>query len=129
MRSLLRGERPSTNANLRSPRLHVDNGVRAVDTRVLRWDDIAHGVVDIARAYNRRQPGEVKGTKSGSPRRFAVEPNVRPLLDAMRMEAGGKGLVIELASERAMARNFRRWLWKPASGVRLCTRPTRRAKT
>ena len=73
-------------------------------------------VINILRAYNRRKPGESKGTKSEASRRFAVEPNLRPLLDAMREERGGKGLIIDLASERAMARNFRRWLWK--AGVR-----------
>ena len=34
----------------------------------------------------------------------------------MREESGGKGLVIELATDRAIARNFRRWLWQ--AGVR-----------
>jgi integrase len=68
------------------------------------------------RAYNRRKPGEIKGTKSDTPRRFAAEPNLRPLLDAMREESGGNGLVATLASERAMARNFRRWLLK--AGIR-----------
>jgi integrase len=100
----------------RAVTLAIYTYTRDAELRVLRWDDIAHGVVDIARAYNRRQPGEEKGTKSDSPRRFAVEPHLRALLDAMRTEASGKGLVIDLASERAMARNFRRWLWK--AGVR-----------
>ena len=89
---------------------------RDAELRVLRWSDVDHGVIDITRAFNRRNPGEVKGTKSDAPRRFSVEPNLLPLLDAMREESGGDGLVVDLASERAMARNLRRWLWK--AGVR-----------
>jgi integrase len=100
----------------RAVTLAIYTYTRDAELRVLRWDDVAHGVVDITRAYNRREPGEVKGTKSDSPRRFAVEPKLRPLIDAMREESGDTGLVIDLASERAMARNIRRWLWK--AGVR-----------
>ena len=100
----------------RAVTLGIYTYARDGELRVLQWDDLEYGVINIIRAYNRRKPGEVKGTKSDAPRRFAVEPHLRPLLDAMREESGGNGLVIELASERAMARNFRRWLWN--AGVR-----------
>jgi Phage integrase family len=46
-------------------------------------------------------------------------------------QAWDKGLVVQLASERAMARNLRRWLWK--AGVRRpelhVATPTRKAIT
>jgi integrase len=84
---------------------------RDAELRVLRWSDIDHGIVDITRAFNRRNPREVKGTKSDAPRRFAVEANLLPLLEAMR-STDGTALVVKLPSERAMARNLRRWLVK-----------------
>lgn len=92
---------------------------RDAELRVLEWAtdfDLGHGVLHITRAFNRRKPGETKGTKSDTPRRFAVEANLLPLLRTMHEHCKGKGLVIQLASERAMARNLRRWLWK--AGVR-----------
>jgi integrase len=100
----------------RAVTLAIYTYTRDSELRVLQWNDLEHGVINVVRAYNRRKPGEIKGTKSEAPRRFAVEPNLRPLLDTMRRESEGTGPVIDLASERAMARNIRRWLWK--SGVR-----------
>ncbi|MBV9945652.1 MAG: hypothetical protein JOZ69_02265 [Myxococcales bacterium] len=112
----------------RAVALAVYTYTRDAELRVLRWSDVDHGIVDITRAFNRRKPGEVKGTKSEAPRRFAVEPNLAPLLEVMR-PGDGAGLVIELPSERAMARNLRRWLWK--AGVRrpACTWPPPRVST
>ena len=95
----------------RAVALAIYTYTRDAELRVLRWSDVDHGIVDITRAYNRRKPGEVKGTKSEAPRRFAVEANLLPLLEDMRPK-NGEGLVIELPSERAMARNLRRWLLK-----------------
>jgi integrase len=83
---------------------------RDAELRILRWSDIDHGIIDITRAYNRRKPDETKGTKSDCPRRFAVEPNLLPLLDAMRAESGDEGLVVCLSSERNMPRDLRRLL-------------------
>jgi integrase len=95
----------------RAVALAIYTYTRDAELRVLRWPDIDHGIVDITRAFNRRKPGEVKGTKSDAPRRFAVEANLLPLLEAMR-PTDGQGLVANLPSERAMARNLRRWLVK-----------------
>ena len=104
----------------RAVALAIYTYTRDAELRVLRWSDIDHGIVDITRAFNRRNPTEVKGTKSDAPRRFAVESNLLPLLDVMRpkgkAEEVGALLVANLPSERAMARNLRRWLWK--AGVR-----------
>lgn len=98
----------------RAVTLAIYTYTRDAELRVLRWTDIDHGIIDITRAYNRRNPSEVKGTKSDAPRRFAVEPNLLPLLEVMKKD--GRVLVANLPSERAMARNLRRWLWK--AGVR-----------
>ncbi len=95
----------------RAVALAICTYTRDAELRVLRESDIDHGIVDITRAFNRRKPGEVKGTKSDCPRRFAVEANLLPLLEAMR-SADGTELVVKLPSERAMARNLRRRLVK-----------------
>jgi integrase len=99
----------------RAVAIAVYSYTRDAELRVLRWSDIDHGIIDITRAYNRRQPGEAKGTKSDAPRRFALEAELLPLLEVMRGE-GGTGLVIDLPSERDMSRGLRRWLLK--AGVR-----------
>jgi hypothetical protein len=39
-----------------------------------------------------------------------IHENLLPLLRAMYAECGGDGLVVELPSERTMARSLRRWL-------------------
>ncbi len=103
----------------RAAAIAVYTYTRDAELRVLEWGtdfDLEHGVLHVTRAYNRRKPAETKGTKSDTPRRFAVEANLLPLLRAMHEHCKGKGLVIQLPSERAMARNLRRWLWK--AGVR-----------
>jgi hypothetical protein len=99
----------------RAVALAVYTYTRDGELRVLRWDggdvDLEHGVLSITRAWNRRtkEPGT---TKTGETRRFAIEPALLPLLQAMHAEKDGEGGVIKLPSERAMARNLRRWLWK-----------------
>lgn len=89
------------------------------ELRAMRWQDgdvdLEHGVLSITRAFNRRTRG-IKETKTGHTRRFAIEPELLPLLKAMHEEKCGEGPVVPLASERAMARNLRLWLWK--AGVR-----------
>jgi integrase len=89
------------------------------ELRCMRWQDgdvdLDHGILSITRAYNRRT-GRIKPTKTGETRRFALDANILPLLKAMHEEKCGEGPVVMLASERAMARNLRRWLWK--AGVR-----------
>ncbi len=86
---------------------------RAGELRVLRWEDVdlEHGTIHIHRAHDRTsETGATKSTKTGHARRFAIEPNLLPLLAAMHAERG-EGLVVKLPSERALARGLRRWLW------------------
>lgn len=103
----------------RAVALAVYMGTRDAELRVLRWDggdiELAHGILSITRTLNRRT-GKVGPTKTGQTRRFSLQANLLPLLQAMHKAAKGKGLVANLASPRAMARNLRRWLWK--AGVR-----------
>ncbi len=96
------------------------------ELREMRWDggdfDLAHGVVSITRAVSmqpapkvpgkpaaRKHVAVVKPTKSGHTRRFAIEPNLLPLLTVMKEEAGGKGLVLRIRGDH-LARMLRKWL-------------------
>ena len=89
--------------------------LRDGELRAMRWQDgdvdLEHGVLSVTRAWNRRTKG-IKETKTGHTRRFAIEPALLPLLEAMHEQKSGEGSVVAMASERAMARNLRRWLWK-----------------
>ncbi len=84
---------------------------RAGELRALRWEDVdlEHGTMHVHRAAERGTSKD-KGTKTGSARRFSIEPNLRPLLEAMHKESGGRGHVIPMQSVRTMARALRRWL-------------------
>jgi integrase len=86
---------------------------RAGELRVLRWEDVdlEHWTVHIHRARD-RSTGKEKPTKTAVARRFSIEPNVRPLIQAIHDERGEAELVVTLPSERDMARGFRRWLTK-----------------
>lgn len=86
---------------------------RAGELRVLRWDDVdlEHGTIHVHQAADRRT-GETKSTKTGEARRFAVEPAILPLLRALHEERGEREIVVDLPSERDMARGLRRWLFK-----------------
>jgi hypothetical protein len=82
------------------------------ELRVLRWTDLdlEHGTVSITKAWDRRARAE-KGTKTKRVRRFNVEPALLPLLQAMREASPtAGGLVVDLPSERDMARGLKRWL-------------------
>src|SRR5690606_4057642 len=87
--------------------------LRAGELRVLRWEDVdlEHAVIHVHRAFD-RTTGGVKSTKGRRARPVPIEPELLPLLHAMRAEAGGVGLVIELPSERDLARGLRRYLTK-----------------
>jgi len=83
------------------------------ELRALRLDgdvDLEHGVVSITKALNART-AKVESTKTGETRRFAVEPNLLPLLRALHNEADGKGEVVAW-HEPHMSRGLRRWLTK-----------------
>ena len=65
---------------------------RAGELRALRWEavDLEHGTIHIHEAFERRSR-TVKWTKTKRGRRFAFEPAILPLLEAMHAETGGKG--------------------------------------
>jgi integrase len=93
--------------------LAVYTFARDGELRALGWDgdiDLEHGVLSVTRAFNERT-GKVESTKTEETRRFALEPNVVPLLQAMHDEKKGQGTVVGW-HERHMARGLRRWLMK-----------------
>lgn len=81
------------------------------ELRALEWSDadLEHRTIHITRAWDRRL-GKVGTTKTEETRRIPIHANVVPLLQAMREESGGTGPLVELPSERDMARGLRRWL-------------------
>jgi integrase len=99
----------------RAVALAVYTYARDGELRALRWDggdvDVKHGVLSITRAYN-QGTRRAEQTKTGATRRFSVEPNLMPLLGAMRREARGKGAVIILSAQVNMARKLRMYLKK-----------------
>jgi integrase len=69
--------------------------VRPEEMAALEWDDvrIEEGFVLVHRAMamHSTDRGRVKSTKTGTTRRIPIELNLRPLLEAMKEESGGKG--------------------------------------
>jgi integrase len=61
----------------------------------LTWDDVnlVRDTISITKSVN-TETGETKATKSKAPRRIAIEPNLKPLLTAMCLEANGVGSVV-----------------------------------
>lgn len=93
-------------------------GVRAGELDALVWGDVdlEHGVVHVHRALDRSRPGKAKSTKTGSARRFRIEPELLPLLRAMRQEAGGIGTVFPALKLTGRSEKLRMFLLR--AGVR-----------
>lgn len=85
--------------------------MRDGELRELRWEDVdlEHETILVHHAWDRRAK-KSKDTKTGIKRRIPIHPNLLPLLRAMHAESKGEGLVLDMPSERTMARALRRWL-------------------
>ena len=87
--------------------------VRAGELKALDWSDvdIERGIVCIRVAWD-RETGEVKQTKTGNKgiRRFAIEPNLLPLLRAMHKDANGTGPVVKMRQQKWWATDLRKHL-------------------
>jgi integrase len=70
---------------------------RAGEIVPVDWDtdvDLEHDVILFHEGVDRvRNPDKLKTTKTKTPRRIAIEPELRPLLEAMHEAADGKGRV------------------------------------
>ncbi len=103
----------------RAVALGIYTYARAAELRALRWADVdlEHGTIHVHRARD-RVTGEDKPTKTKHARRFSLERAILPLLQTMHAEAEEEGragpdnYVVELTSERDLARGLKRWLTK-----------------
>ncbi len=102
------------------------------ELRALRWEDVDldHGTIHIHRAIERRS-GTVKGTKTRTARRIPIDPNLVPLLRAMKREAGDDPAAPVVEPNVELARPFRGWLLR--AGIMRAelhhATPTRKAMT
>jgi len=72
--------------------------------------DLERGVVHVHRSIDRAR-GSTKSTKTGSPRRFNVEPAALPLLKKMHEVRTGDGVVLErMPRHRDLAEGLRTYL-------------------
>jgi integrase len=87
--------------------------VRAGELKALDWSevDVERGIVSVRVSWD-RESGELKQTKTGNKgiRRFAIEPNLLPLLRAMHTEANGAGPVITMRDQKWWASDLRKHL-------------------
>ncbi len=87
--------------------------VRAGELKALDWSevDVERGIVSVRVSWD-RESGELKQTKTGNKgiRRFAIEPNLLPLLRAMHTEANGAGPVITMRDQKWWAADLRKHL-------------------
>lgn len=97
--------------------LSVYLATRAGELEVLRWDDVdlEHRVVFVHKAIDRRakgaEKGKTKSTKTGVTRRVSIEPELAPLLVAMRGEATqGTELVVKVPPVEDLAACLREHL-------------------
>jgi integrase len=75
--------------------------MRPGELEALRWEDVdlVHGAIHIHRAVDRaRVRGRIKATKTNLARRVPIEPELLPLLRAMRQECAGRGPVLAMPS-------------------------------
>lgn len=86
---------------------------RASELRGLTWDavDLERSILHVHMSQ-KRDEDEAEPTKTGTTRRFTIEPALRPLLHALREASGGKGRVVDLPDDRHLARWLRDMLVK-----------------
>ncbi len=93
--------------------------VRPGELSALEWPDVdlEARVAHVHRSVDRvRKKLGVRPTKTKAARRMPIEPELVPLLAAMRKEAGGVGRVVVLPSSGVLSAKLRAYLWK--AGVR-----------
>ena len=99
--------------------LAVYLGTRSGEQRAITWGDVdlEHGKIAITKQVS-RETGKVVTTKTGGARWPDIEPNLLPLLEAMRREATPKGAngpdktaaICWMPPEEDQADGFRKWL-------------------
>ena len=91
--------------------LAVYTSARAGELAALEWSDvdIEHGTIHIHRAKDSTRK-RTKATKTECARRIPIEPNLRPLLEAMHAEANGRGAVVRMPSTGMQSLKLRTFL-------------------
>jgi integrase len=81
--------------------LAVYTYTRAGELEALDWSDVhlEHGYAHVHRSVDRvRDKGTMRSTKTGVARRVPIEPELRPLMQLLREESGGRGSVFDMPS-------------------------------
>jgi integrase len=94
--------------------LAVYTYTRAGELAALEWADVdlEHGTIHIHRSRDRKAD-RTKTTKTDTARRIPIEANLRPLLAAMREQAGGekaRGTIVSLPASGQLATKLRAYL-------------------
>lgn len=92
--------------------LAVYTYARAGELAALEWGadvDLEHGTIHIHRSKDDQRKRGTAPTKAKAARRTPIETNLRPLLEAMHAEAGGKGHVVRLPAD-GLSRKLRMYL-------------------
>jgi integrase len=78
--------------------------LRPGELAALEWADVNldRGYVHVHQAFD-LQSGELKSTKTGTTRKVPIKLELRPLLETMKTEVGGKGLVVQNTHENKLA--------------------------
>jgi len=92
--------------------------MREGEIRALNWDsvDLEHNTIHVHQSRD-DESGKILPTKGMQNRRVPIEPNLKPLLEAMHKQAKGKGPLFPVwpVADHS-ARGLRSWLWR--AGVR-----------
>ena len=93
--------------------LAVYTYTRAGELEALDWGDVhlEHGYAHVHRSVDRvRDKGTMRSTKTGVARRVPIEPELRPLMQLLREEAGGRGSVFDMPSAGVLSAKLRHYL-------------------
>lgn len=85
--------------------------LRSGELQALRWEDVNldNRTIHVHRSRERKT-GRTKHTKGRAARRIPIHANLAPVLEVMKAESGGTGLVFALADEQHLASALRKYL-------------------
>ena len=93
--------------------LAVYTYTRAGELEALDWSDVhmEHGYAHVHRSVDRvRDKGKMRSTKTGVARRVPMEPELRPLMQMLCEESGGRGSVFDMPSAGVLSAKLRHYL-------------------
>lgn len=103
---------------------------RAAELRALEWSDVDldANIIHVTKSLERGGEGDGKPVKNDTPHRKPIEATLRPLLEAMKREAKGKGRVIDLPDDRHLSRVLKREMTKAGIDDKRLTHSTMTTK-